>query len=335
MTHPPRLLRRRAVLAAALAAPALLSGRHAWAGGAITLIVPGPAGSATDQAARTFAPFLERHLARSTVWIANRPGEGGLNGFRRIAQAEPDGHSIGWVGTPALPARSIDHAGMAALMGDLRMIGAVAAEPIVFAQSGDRDDMTLARLIDRHDAAARALPVATPPDGSPAHLAALALQRALSLQRIGSTPLDIVPFPSAAAARQAAQSGNVAAAALGLTDAMDALRNGRLDGLALVADARFEALPDLPLFRESGIALDAPIHRGIAAPASLPDALAEKLAAALQEIVADPEFQAEGVGNGFLAKWVDGATWATQTAADGKALASLWHELPWLPSNSG
>ena len=64
--------------------------------------------------------------------------------------------------------------------------------------------------------------------------------------------LNIVAFPSAAAARQAAVSGNVAAAALGLSSAIGDLRDGRLVGLGIAAASRADAFPDMPPLRDFG-----------------------------------------------------------------------------------
>ena len=77
--------------------------------------------------------------------------------------------------------------------------------------------------------------------------------------------LNIVAFPSAAAARQAAVSGNVAAAALGLSNAIGDLREGRLVGLGIAAANRADAFPDMPPLRDSGLDLSAVIRRGLAA----------------------------------------------------------------------
>src|SRR5581483_2354074 len=155
-----------------------------------------------------------------------------------------------------------------------------------------------------------AVPLGTPPAGTPAHLAAL------RMQAMAAVKLNIVAFPSAAAAREAALGGNVEAAMLALGDAIDALREGTLDGLGIAARDRAESFPQMPPLRESGLHLSAFIRRGLAAPATLADAAAAALATALQGIADDPEFQDDANANGLIAGWFDGVRWSEQTRAE-------------------
>src|SRR5581483_4435713 len=129
-----------------------------------------------------------------------------------------------------------------------------------------------------------AVPLGTPPAGSPAHLAAL------RLQAMAAVKLNIVAFPSAGAAREAALGGNVEAAMLALGDAIDALRDGSLSGLGIAARDRAEAFPQMPPLRESGLQLSAVIRRGLAAPAGVFGERAAGLADAMRALTEDPEF---------------------------------------------
>lgn len=309
----PRLIKRlpmkrRALLAAALAAPTILAMRNAWAGQPINLIVAAPAGSGADLLARAFAPFLERHLAHGRVNILNRPGDGGMIAYRTVADAFEAGGTLGWVATPPLVARSIDHPDAAGLVSRLHLIGAVQNEPICLLRDSDDRFDTVNELVYRAAVNTEAQPLATPPSGSPGHLAALQLQADYN------TPLNIIAFPSAAAARQATIDGNAAGAVLGLSDAADALRTNqlvKLDTSSLL------------------------IWRGLAAPIGLPEPAADRLATALQTIATDPEFAAQGNDLGFTAVWQSGAAWTAQAEADRTALTKLWQAGPWLPPIAG
>jgi tripartite-type tricarboxylate transporter receptor subunit TctC len=330
MTSQPthmRALSRRSLLAAGLALPTLRLARAASP--AIRLLVGAAAGSGPDQTARAFAPFLERHLPGTSVAVVNMPGEGGLVAFRAIAAAQPDGLTLGWIATPSLPARTVDRTGAETMIDRLRLIAAAQKEPIAFVSPAETPLTSAQDIVTRSNENAAALPLGTPPAGSPPHLAAL------RLQALSGTPLNIVAFPSPAAARQAALSGNVAAAALGLGDALNCLRSGRLVGLGLAARNRSDAFPDMPVLRESGLMLSAFVRRGLAAPALLPADMAGRLSAALAAVVADPEFGAQGDSSGFLATWLDGKDWTEQTATERGELVRLWKADPWLTSGVG
>jgi tripartite-type tricarboxylate transporter receptor subunit TctC len=98
-------LHRRAMLAA-LAAPALLPGRAARAQGRfperpITVLVPFPAGGATDVQMRALVEAATRHFGQ-TVLVENRPGAGSTLGAAAVARARPDGYLVAQMTLPAL-----------------------------------------------------------------------------------------------------------------------------------------------------------------------------------------------------------------------------------------
>lgn len=69
----------------------------------INMIVAYSAGGGTDIAARTLAPYIEKYLGDdASIVVLNRPGAGGEIGFTELAQAEPDGYTIGFINTPNL-----------------------------------------------------------------------------------------------------------------------------------------------------------------------------------------------------------------------------------------
>jgi tripartite-type tricarboxylate transporter receptor subunit TctC len=69
----------------------------------ITLIVAYSPGGGTDLVARGIAPYLEKYLGGGAkIVIVNRAGAGGEVGFAAIANAAPDGYTIGFVNTPPL-----------------------------------------------------------------------------------------------------------------------------------------------------------------------------------------------------------------------------------------
>jgi tripartite-type tricarboxylate transporter receptor subunit TctC len=316
-------LGRRTLFAAAAAGVAI---RPARADAETVLLVGARAGTAADRAARAVVPFLERHLRGIRVNVLNHPGNGGLAAFRALADAPASGAILGWVATPTLAARTVDCVGAATLLARLRLIGTVAKEPIALVSAADGKDSSIQDIIRRSGENADAVPLGTPPVGSPPHLAAL------RLQAVAGTRLNVVAFPSAAAARQAALAGDVAAAMLALGDAIEGLRGGTLTGLGIAARDRAEAFPQMSTLRDVGLQFSASIRRGLAAPVAIADGLAESLAAALREVAGDPEFHAAAAADGFIAAWLDGSGWTAQAVSEQAELAGLWRDEPWRPS---
>jgi len=285
--------------------------------GAVSLLVGGTPGGLADAWARGIAPFLERHLPRTQVAVANRPGDGGLAAARSLAAAAPDGHVLGAVASPLLPARAIA-AGEAGLLDRLDFIGAVAEEPVLLVgHPGLAPD--LAALGRRGEQAL----LATPPAGSAPHLAGLAFARARSL--------GLLAFANAQAARQAVIAGNVPVAMLALPEALAALRDGRLAGLGFAAARRCPLLPEVPTLTEQKLLVRIAAYRGFALPAGGEAGIRATLGKALQAVVGDAEFVAAAEAAGYLPDYLPAESWAATLRTAAAGLATQWQTAPWLP----
>ncbi|MCC6720459.1 MAG: hypothetical protein IT555_21510 [Acetobacteraceae bacterium] len=320
---------RRSLLAAALALPSAARARPSETLPLLSLVVGSPPGRGADLSARAFAPYLARHLRQVRITVMNRPGEAGLTALRLVADAEPTAGAIGWVASPTLPARMIDRPAGGGLLGKLQLVGAVQKEPIVFVSCPRSPLASVAALLARAGEDAAAMPLGTPPEGSAGHLAAL------RLQALSGVALNIVAFPSSAAARQAAQAGNAAAAALAMGEAVEGLRDGTLLGLGIAARRPSRAMPTVAPLRDSGLVLSAALLRGLALPVGAPPARIAALATALRGVVADPEFMAAGDESGFQATLLDGEDWTAQMRREHAALADMWRTTPWTVAPSG
>lgn len=286
----------------------------------LTLLIGATPGSATDLRARVFAPLLARHMPRAEITLVNLPGQSGLAALGRLADSAADGSVLAWVTTPSLPAHVADRASVA-LVRRLSFLGAVQREPVAIVTPADTPLATVEGLFRRVTDDAQA-PLGTPPMGSAAWLAAL------RLQRLAGRSLEILAFPSAAAARQAVLAGNVAAAAMPLGDVIGDLRESQLTCLALATDERLSALPDTPILAEFGFNLNAPILRGFVAPAGLPAGALGRLEAAFEATVSDPDYAAAADASGFQPRWLDGTHWLAQAQAEQDELARAHPALP-------
>jgi tripartite-type tricarboxylate transporter receptor subunit TctC len=323
-------MRRRTLLGGTLGGGALsvLPRSGAKAAAPFYLLVGAPAGSGGDRIARDFAQCLGQHLDGTEVDPVNRPGSGGRDMLAALADAPALGSAIGWVVSPTLPARTIDR-DSPALLDRIRLIGHVEREPIAFVSRSDNPADSVQDIIRRASDDADAVPLATPPAGSPPHLAVL------RLQDMAQTRLNIIPFPSAAAARQALLAGNVSAAALGLSEVIGPVLDGSLSALGITAHRRFGLLPDTPVLDEAGIPLRAFIRRGVGVPVGTPRAVADRLSAALQAVVADEAFQQQAEKAGYYSAWSDGDAWGIEMRAERAILLKLWQTDPWLASSGG
>ena len=76
----------------------------------MTMVVPFPAGSASDVVARILAPRLSE-LLKKEVLIENVSGAGGTTGALRVARAKPDGYQIAFGVTGSTPRTSCSTSG--------------------------------------------------------------------------------------------------------------------------------------------------------------------------------------------------------------------------------
>jgi len=214
-------------------------------------------------------------------------------------------------GDPQLPSR-------------FALLGSVEREPIAFVASAADPLDSVRDMIERASQDSGGLPLGTPPPGSPSHLTVL------RLQVMTQSRLNIIAFPSAAAARQALLGGNVTAAALGLSDVIAALRDEKLVGLGIAAHKRSGILPDMPILSEADVPLSAWIRRGLAVPADTPPEVRERLIAAMRAVAEDADFREQSESLGVMADWSDEPGWTAQVRRESEELTALWAADPWL-----
>jgi Tripartite tricarboxylate transporter family receptor len=148
MKLPRRKFLHLAAGAAALPAVSRMASAQTYPSRPISIIVPFPAGGATDVVARVLAKGLSDRLGQSVV-VDNRPGANGAIGSASVARTRPDGHTLvmGGVNTHAmndslLKPRPYDSA------KDFAPITLTAIIPIAFAVNPKLPVATLQELVD-------------------------------------------------------------------------------------------------------------------------------------------------------------------------------------------
>jgi tripartite-type tricarboxylate transporter receptor subunit TctC len=309
---------RRALLglgAALLARPATARPREP-----VELLVGAAPGAAADRWARGIAPFLERAWPRQPLSVRNLPGRGGLQALAELAEFGAARRMIGVLTTPLVLARAVE-AAEATPLDRIHPLAALVEEPVVLVTApGGPASLEALR------ATAGAAPLGLPPPGNGAHVVGLRLAAELGL--------PLLAFPSAAAARQAAAAGHVAAALLTLPDAIGLLRENRLVALGVAASRRSPVLPGLPTLREAGMELLGATRRGFAlAPGAAPE-WRYWLLTGLERLAEDPDLAAHCAEGGRTPRFLDPDAWTALLRRQDQALRQRWREDPWLPRRS-
>jgi tripartite-type tricarboxylate transporter receptor subunit TctC len=284
--------------AVALLAPMLaLAGNAAaetYPARAVRLIVPFAAGGPTDVIARIVAQKLSESWGQQVV-TENIPGAGGNTGVTMAAHAPPDGYTIlvvstGFIVNPSMYAKiSYDP------VKDFAPVTLVAASPNVVSVNPGFPAKSMRELVDLVKANPGKYSFAQPATGSTPHLAGELFKQKYGLD------LVTVAFNGAALAVNSTIGGHTPIAFTALPPAMSNIKDGKLRGLAVLAEKRSPALPEVPTNGEAGVpGLESDTLTGVVAPAGTPKEIVERWRGDIVKMLASPEVQARLQALGFV-----------------------------------
>jgi tripartite-type tricarboxylate transporter receptor subunit TctC len=319
----PRFGRRAALLGAgsAFASPALA--QRAWpAGRPVEIVVPFAPGGGMDAMARTVAPFLAAKLPGARVVVSNRPGAGGQVGTEAVANAAPDGFTLGACATPTVLSQPIERP-VRWRPAELTYLAQVVEDPCGLFVRADSPLRGLPELL----AAARGRPgnlsYGTAGIGGDDHIATLLLEEAAGVR------LNHVPFNGTSQLLVPLLGGQLEVGAFNVSEALPLLRDRAVRGLALAAGARDPAAPDIATYREAGVDVVFSAGRGIFGPPGLPDAIRVTLEEAFAATFADPAWPEAAARAGLPLKPLIGAVYRDAALGGEAALTALWSRRPW------
>ena len=231
------MIRKMVAVCAALAAINVSAAETAWPAKPLRFIVPFPAGSSTDSAARLLTPKLGAALGQQVI-IDNRGGASGNIGVETAARSAPDGYTLvlGTASTHAVAA-SVNSRLAYDPVADFAPISLICSSPYVLAIHPAVAANNVAELI----ALARANPgkvnYASAGNASLAHLGGELFATLTGVK------LNHVPYKSSALAVVDLLSGRIELQFASIAPTLPHIRSGRLRALATTGAARVSALP--------------------------------------------------------------------------------------------
>jgi tripartite-type tricarboxylate transporter receptor subunit TctC len=252
----------------------------------INLVVPFAAGGPTDTVGRLIAEKMSADLGQQIV-VENVAGAGGTLGAAKVAAAKPDGYTL-----------LFHHVGIATsatLYGNLtydtlnafEYIGLVTDVPMSFVARKDFPPGDVKSLIAYLKANSAAVTMANATTGGASHLCGMLFMSAIE------TELKTVHYKGTGPAMTDLLAGKVDFMCDQTTNTTAHIKDGTIKAYAVTTPARLAVLPDLPTAIESGLAgFDVSIWHGIFTPKGTPAAVNERLSAALQRALADPDLVA-------------------------------------------
>jgi len=247
----------------------------------ITVIVPFPAGGASDVVARIVTNQMSKTLGQSIV-IENVGGAGGTLGSARAAAAEPDGYTLlaaamgSHVAAPVLtPNVKYDP------IADFVPIGFTAHSPAVVLARKDFPARDMKEFVATLRQQGSALKQAHGGVGASSHMACL-----LFTAEVGVKP-TLVAYRGSAPALNDLVGGHVDFMCEQSVSVAETVLAGSVKAYAVSAGERLANLPDVPTAKEAGINYEMSIWAGLFAPKGTPPAVIAKLADALDKALDD------------------------------------------------
>jgi tripartite-type tricarboxylate transporter receptor subunit TctC len=251
---------------------------------AVRIIVPFPAGGATDIVARALAERLSAAWKQPVV-IENVPGATGAIGAAQAARAPRDGYTlVAGVGTTTAILKTLKPNLAFDPIGDFAPISLITVFPNILVVRADFPAASVKELIDVARANPGKFTYASSGYGGSPHLAA-------ELFKL-TTRTDIVhvPFTGSAPAITALLGGHVDLIFDTIPSIWPYVASGKLRALGVASLRRAPSAPDIPAIAETLPGFDVTSWEGILAPKGTPDAVVAKIADEIRRVAASPAF---------------------------------------------
>lgn len=285
------LILRKAVCGLALACLALSAQAQDFPTKPIRLVVPFPAGGVADLVARTVAQKVSENINQPVV-IENKAGASAIIGSELVAKAAPDGYTLLLANLPVMSINSIQYSNLPYNAASFVPVIMLADQPYIIAVNPTVPAKTLTEFI--------ALAKQQPDKftfGSASSSTFLAGE--LFKTRAG-IKMTHVPYKGSAPAINDLLGGHITVLLDPVITLLPHARTGKLRPLAVTSSKRSEVAPEIPSYREFGLAdMDITSWQGIVAPPGTPASVVEYLNAEFNRAVKAPDvvgkLKAQGV----------------------------------------
>jgi tripartite-type tricarboxylate transporter receptor subunit TctC len=311
-----------AAAAASVAVPGISRAQAAWPTRPVRVIVPWGAGGGTDYHARTIASLLEAKLGTSFPAL-QRTGGSGVVGHTAIASADKDGYTIGAV---TVEIAMMHWQGLTPLtVKDFAPIALLNRIPAGINVAANSQWQTLEQLVAHIRANPGRLKSSGTGQGGIWHLAIAGL-----LESLGIAPdaAPWIPSEGSAAGLQELVAGGVDIVPCPAAEAAALIDAGRVRCLGVMSPDRLPRFPTVPTVAEAvGSSWTCASFISLMGPAGMPQVAVDRLAAAVAEIMAGPEWaaamEARGFGINHMGPAELGAFAAAQDESLGRVMRSL------------
>ncbi len=301
----------------ALMSPITSSAQANYPNKPINFIVPYGAGGGADSRSRQIAQKMGVILNQSII-VDNKPGAGGNIGTEFISRAAPDGYTIGMGNFAPMAVNKT-------LFGNLRYDPETDLTPIVLIEKGplvlvvhpNSPYKTVKDIVDAAKAKPGELTFSSGGIGGSHQLSAELFKQSAGIDMIH------VPYKSGSAGLTDLMAANVTMMFDQMYSAMPSVKADKLRAIAITSKKRSPLLPNIPSFAEVGYPKVEVLNwQGLIAPKGTPKGIIDKLNAAANEALKDPQLrelmlsQGNEIGGGTPADFAtliksEAAKWGT------------------------
>jgi len=250
----------------------------------VRVIVPFAPGGGGDMTARVVSAKFAEKLKQQFV-VDNRGGAGGLIGLELAARSQPDGYTI-MIMSSSFSATSATHRPSFDPIRSIVPVGEVGISPFVLSVHPSLSARTASELIASAKGKPGQLVYAIPGIGSITHLATELMLNMAGIKMTG------VPYKGTGPAIIDLLSGRTQLIVGSLPPVLPHFDSGRLRPLAVTSAKRWYSVPNLPTLGETLPGYVVENWYGVMVPRGTPQAVIERLNAALNQLLEDKDIRA-------------------------------------------
>ena len=254
-----------------------------WPTKPISMTIPFPPGGVATMVGRPVVDSMNKVL-KNPIVMENRPGAGGGIGNAFVAKSRPDGYSVLFAMSSISTIPETDKISgkpPSYQTSQLRPIGRITSDPVVMVVRADSPWKTIQEFV----ADARAKPGRFNYSSS-GNYGTMQLPMEM-LKADQNISMVHIAYTGAGPAVLAVLSGEVETTASGPSTVVQHIKSGRLRALAHSGEGRLAALPDVPSFKEAGMAVEYNQWTGLFLPKATPEPIVQKYRDALRSAVND------------------------------------------------
>ena len=283
MKLPRRKFLHLAAGAASISAVSRIAAAQAYPSRLVRIIVPFPAGQATDTIARLMGQSLSERLGQPFV-IENRTGAGGNIGTESVVRAAPDGYTLLLVGLSNAMNTTLYNKLNFNFIREIAPVASIGGDPYVMVINPSVPAKTVPEFIAYAKANPGKINMGSSGSGSVSHVFGERFKM--------MTGINLVHVPYRGGYVPDLLSGQVQIVFGTISSCIQYIRGGMLRALAVTTTTRSDVLPDIPTLAEFVPGYEASQWYGVGAPKDTPAEVIDKLNTEINAVAADPLIKA-------------------------------------------